>query len=269
MAYMDVNGVNLYYELKGNLEAEETVVFLNGVMASTNSWAMQVPVFEKDYRILLHDFKGQLLSDKPEGPYTFREHAEEAKILMEKLGIEKAHIIGTSYGGEVAMRLAIDFPGCVKSISVIDSVSELDEVLKLFVKGWRTAAVEKDPEKFYWGMAPTIYHNSFLEKNIETLKERAEALKKAPAEYFTGQVYLYDTFEQDVYMTEELHKIKCPAFIVCGEQDILKTRKFSEIIANNIEDAELAIIPDCGHVTIFEKPNTLNSMILGFVTKNK
>lgn len=269
MSYMNVNGIKLYYELRGNLAAEETIVFLNGVMGSSSSWAYQVPLFDKfKFKILVHDFKGQLLSDKPEGPYSFKEHAEEAKLLMDALNIKNGHLVGTSYGGEVAMRFAIDFPESVKSISVIDSVSELDEVLKLFVRGWRTSAMEKDAEKFYWGMTPTIYHNSYLEKNRKVLQERVETLKKAPESYFEGQVYLYDTFEQDVFMTDELHKIKCPALIVCGEEDLLKPKKFSKIIADNIPNSEFAVIPDCGHVTIFEKPDMLNSMLLGFILKN-
>jgi 3-oxoadipate enol-lactonase len=269
MSYESVNGINLYYELKGNLEGKETVVFLNGVMASTSSWAFQVPLFEKmGFKILLHDFRGQLKSDKPKGPYTFQQHAEDTKALMHKLGIEKAHFIGTSYGGEVAMRLAIDYDDTVKSIAVIDSVSELDEVLKHFVKSWTYLAQQQEGEKFFYGMMPTIYHSSFIKDNFDMLRQRAEAMNNFPKDYFQGQIYLYETFEKDVYMTDELYKIQCPALIVCGEEDILKPVKFSKIIANNIKNSEFVVIPQCAHVTIFEKPQVLNSLLLGFIMKN-
>lgn len=269
MAYAKVNGIDLFYDLKGNPEAEETVVFLNGVMASTSSWAYQTPVFEKmGFRVLLHDFRGQLKSEKPQGPYSFAQHAGDTKELMRQLGISRAHIIGTSYGGEVAMRLAIDYPECVKSLSIIDSVSELDEVLKYFVRAWIDLAKDGDGEKFFWGMMPSIYHNEFIKENHEMLKKRAQAMTKVPRDYFEGQIYLYDTFLNDVYMTEELGKIKCPSLIICGEKDLLKPPKFSKIMADNIPGAEYALIPECGHVTIFEKPNILNTMLLGFVMKN-
>ena len=66
MAYRTINGVKLYYEIRGNEEGEETVAFFNGVMASVNSWSLQSRVFERfGHRVLLHDFKGQLLSEKP------------------------------------------------------------------------------------------------------------------------------------------------------------------------------------------------------------
>jgi 3-oxoadipate enol-lactonase len=269
MAYMTVNGVKLYYELAGDERSQEVVAFFNGVMASTSSWVFQRKVFEKaGFKILLHDFKGQLLSEKPSGPYTFAQHADEARLLIKELGIDKVHIVGTSYGGEVAMRFAIDFPERVSSISLIDSVSELDEVLRLFVRGWKAAAGERDATRFFWEMVPTIYHNSFIERNMKMLQDRAKALEKAPADYFDGQIALYETFESDVYMTDELHKIQTPTLVVCGEDDILKPRKFSKIIADRIDGAEFAIIPDCGHVTIFEKPDVLNSLLLGFIMKH-
>lgn len=269
LAYAKLNGIHIYYELKGNPEAAETVVFLNGVMASTNSWAFQVPVFEKaGFQVLLHDFRGQLLSDKPKGPYTFHQHAEDLKALLKELKIEKAHIIGTSYGGEVGMRFAVDFPQYVKTLAVIDSVSELDEILRIFSKVWKSLALQKDPEAFFWGIVPSIYGNTFLEKNREVLKKRAEALKQVDPSYFEGQAELYETFLLDVNMTGDLKNISCPTLVVCGQEDILKPVRFSKIIAEHIPNSEFAIIPDCGHVTIFEKPGVLNSMLLGFVLKH-
>lgn len=269
MSYFEVNGIKLYYEEKGSRNGAETVAFMNGVMASAASWTYQVPIFERlGFRVILHDFKGQTLSDKPEGRYTFKQHAEEARALFEHLGVKKLHIIGTSYGGEVAMRFAIDFPEYVKSISIIDSVSELDENLKLFVRNWKVLAGINDPEGFFWGMAPSIYGSNFMKKNMEFLENRARAMNSISPDYFKGQISLYETFEKDVYMTDELYRIKCPALVICGQEDILKPVKFSRILADNIPNSEFAVIPDCGHVTIFEKPDILNSMLLGFIIKN-
>lgn len=270
MAHLNINGNNIYYEVLGDEHSDKVVGFLNGVMASTNSWALIYPVFEKmGFKIILHDFKGQLKSDKPEGPYTFKEHCEEAKALFEHLGVSKLHLIGTSYGGEVAMKFAILFPEMVRSISLIDSVSELDPVLKGFVLSWKILCDTNDGETFFHGMAPSIYGPKFLEKNQEMLNERAKAIKSNPNRYLQGQKILYDTFSNDVYMTSELHKIKCPTLILCGEEDILKPVKFSKIIAQNIENSEFITIPNCGHVAIFEKPKELQSAILGFILKHE
>jgi 3-oxoadipate enol-lactonase len=264
-----ISNVKLYYEDLGDPNSTEVVVFFNGVMASTNSWEYIYPTFlDKGFRVILHDFKGQLKSDKPEGPYTFEEHAREARGLLESLGVQKAHIVGTSYGGEVAMKYAILFPEMVKTISIIDSVSELDEVLKGFVLSWKVLCDTNDGTVFFNGMAPSIYGPVFMEKEREFLENRALAFGKVPSDYFTGQKYLYDTFVNDVTMTDDLKKINCPALILCGDDDILKKQKFSKLIAEQIPSSEYLLIPDCGHVAILEKPRELSSAILGFISKN-
>lgn len=268
MAYFTTkNGIKLYYELK-NESQPETLVFLNGVMTSVTAWINQVNLFEKlGFKILLHDFKGQLLSEKPQGPYSFKEHASETKELMDHLGIKKAHLIGTSYGGEVAMQMAIDFPEYAKTISIIDSVSETNEITRLFVEQWKMLAQTRDSGKFFWGMMPVAYGNSFIEKNRKFLEERSVSYNALPDDFYTGQIYLYDTFLK-LNITEDLHRIKCPALVVCGSEDIIKPIKFSEVIARNIPNAEFATIPDCGHAAIYEKPGVLNSLLYGFINKN-
>jgi len=269
MSLINIDGVNLYYEVKGNPEAKNTIAFFNGVMASTSSWDFIVPIFEKfDFKIVLHDFKGQLKSDKPSGPYTFEQHCQEAKALFDHLEIEQVHLIGTSYGSEVAMKYALLYPDMVQSLVVIDGVSELDEVLKGFIDSWSYLLELKDGEKFFLGMAPSIYGNRFYENQHEMLKERAKALKKVDPSYFEGQRILYDTFIKEVNFTDELQNITAPTLVIVGEEDLLKRVKFSRIIAKNIPGSEFVILPNCGHVAIFESVQELQTLLLGFIFKH-
>ncbi len=263
-------GLKLHYEVKGNPEAKETVAFFNGVMASTASWNDIVPIFEKlGFRIVLHDFKGQLLSDKPDGPYTFEEHCHEANGLFQHLNIESLHIIGTSYGGEIAMAYAMLYPEHTKSIAIIDSVSEIDPILERFLMGWHYMCDANDGEAFFWSMAPSIYGARFLREKHEMLTMRAKAFSNVDPSYFKGQKILYETFLKHVTMTDRLHTIQCPAMVVCGEDDLLKRPHFSKIIADHIPDSEFVLLPDCGHVAIFEKPKELQTLLAGFILKHQ
>ena len=270
MAVFQTAGINIFYEVRGNPNSGHCIAFLNGVMASVSSWALLYPVFESmGWRIILHDFRGQLKSDKPQGPYSFKEHADDARALFDHLGVKKVHLVGTSYGGEAALKLAIEYPALIKSITVIDSVSELDDTLKQYVTDWKLLCDKGDGEAFFWGMAPAIYGAEFLAKNREMLSHRAKAIKDNPNGYLEGQKILYDTFLSDMSMTDQLHRIECPALVVCGEKDILKPPKFSKILAENIPDSEYITIPGCGHVTIYEKPKELESAVLGFILKHE
>ena len=271
MSFFELDGMKLFYELRGNPEGEETILFLNGVMASTNSWyVLSKPFEEMGYQVLLHDFKGQLKSDKPQGPYTFNEHADEAVKLMDHLGIQKAHLVGTSYGGEVAMRLAMHYPERVQSMVVIDSTSEKTAVGSAFVSSWKLPALAGDGESFFNTLMPSIYGEKFIKENKEFLAKRAKVTKGIGQDYLSGQVTLYDSFLQDVQMSkEELQSIKAPSLIVCGEQDILKTPEESLRIHHHISGSEYVTLPECGHVSIFEKPNEVTTLLLGFILKNK
>jgi 3-oxoadipate enol-lactonase len=270
MAVFQNNGIGIYYEDLGDRDSGRCVAFLNGVMASANSWSFLYPVFERmGWRIVLHDFKGQLKSDKPPGPYTFKEHAGDAKALFDHLGIRRLHLVGTSYGGEVAMKFAIEYPEAAASITVIDSVSKTDSVLRGFIDSWKFLCDTGDGEAFFLGIAPSIYGQKFLAENHEMLSKRAKAIKNNPNGFLEGQKILYDTFVDDIFMTDQLCRIQCPALVICGENDILKPVKFSGIIADNIPGSEFMTIPDCGHVAIFEKPKELESAILGFVMKHE
>jgi 3-oxoadipate enol-lactonase len=145
----------------------EAVVFLNGVMASTSSWYTLMKYFVKnDFRVVLHDFKGQLRSDKPKGPYTFKEHAEETILILKQLGIHQAHFVGTSYGGEVALNIGFRYPEFVKSLVIIDSTSEVDEKMKHEIEHWIELCQAKDGYRFFHGMA-----KKHLWKNLHEAKQ--------------------------------------------------------------------------------------------------
>lgn len=266
MDFTNKDNKRIYYDVINGDSEQEVLVFLNGVMASTSSWVNQYEELKKlGYKIILHDFIGQLRSDKFEGIYSFEKHVEDVRQLLHHLNLSNTHLIGTSYGGEVAMKYASMYPNEVNSITVIDSVSELDDRLIRSVEEWIDLAQDYDGENFFYGMMPSIYGYTYIKNNQEFLSKRAKAMNKIPRDYFDGQIGLYRTFIEDVYMTEELHKITCPSLIVCGEQDTLKPLKFSEIITDNINGSKLVLIPDCGHVTIFEKPEELNRHIIKFL----
>ncbi len=266
MIFTNKNNKSIYYEILNEKSIKGTIVFLNGVMASTNSWINQSKVFEEEgYKVILHDFVGQLKSDKIKGLYSFNRHAEDLFDLLKHVGETHVHLIGTSYGGEVAMKYAVLYPFYVKSMMIIDSVSELDNHLIKSVEEWIELAKTYNGEIFFKGMMPSIYGKTFLRENEDFLAKRAKGMNMIPKDYFDGQVGLYKTFLSDVTMTKELGNIICPTLVICGEEDTLKPPKFSKIIHNNITNSQYMTIPDCGHVTIFEKPDELNDLLLEFI----
>lgn len=145
MPKLEVDGIQLHWEVLGQ---GEPVAFLNGVLMTTKSWNLQTSVLSRQYRCLLHDFRGRLLSDKPLEPWTMEDHAQDLRALLDHLGVQSCHIIGTSHGGEVGLIFASRWPDRVESLSVISSVSEVGLELDQAVSPWRQEALEA-PETLY------------------------------------------------------------------------------------------------------------------------
>ena len=178
MARIKVRDVELYCELRG--DAQETLLFLNGIGMSTPMWQPMVDHFLPRYRCLCHDFRGQMLSDKPEGKYSMEMHVEDTLALLDALGLDQVHLVGTSYGAEVAEIFAYTHPQRTNSLTLITGVSEMDALLKAAVEAWSAAALSGDGVSFYKSLLPWSYSTACLEKNRETLATRAAVFANIP-----------------------------------------------------------------------------------------
>ncbi len=249
------NGVRLRYELTGpsGSGAEgPVIVFLNGIAMSIGHWKPFIDALKGDYRILCHDFRGQTLSEKPRGEYSLELHAEDLAALMDALDIGEAHIVGTSYGSEVAMAFAIAYPTRCATLTVIDGVSELDPVLKAAAESWLAAAL-CDARLFYKTLIPWTYSSAYIAANAAVLARREESVASLPREWFEGFASLCGAFLK-IDLTPKLHRITCPSLALVGEFDILKHRGFAKIIAENIPGCTLQILPGVGHAATIEQP---------------
>ncbi len=237
-------------------------VFLNGIGMTTSHWK---PFREhlKPGRDVLHDFRDQLRSEKADAPYDMLRHAHELASLLDRLEIESAALIGTSYGAEVAMLFALQYPERCRSLVLIDGVSEMDEVLSAAVESWKVAALA-NPRVFYRCLIPWNYSAEYIAHNRQLLAEREEAVAGLPREYFEGFARLCDAFLQ-LHITDELKQIRCPTHILVGELDILKTHRYSELMRKHIPGSNLSRIPGAGHAVVIEKPQACASLTQTFL----
>lgn len=250
MPDITANGVRLRYELSGS--EGPVLVLLNGIAMSIGHWKPFVQALTNRYRVLCHDFRGQTLSEKPAGDYSLELHADDLAALMDALEISEAHIVGTSYGSEVAMTLAITHPERCATLTVIDGVSELDPVLKAAAESWMAAAL-CDARVFYKTLMPWTYSSAYIAANAATLARREDSVASLSREWFEGFAALCKAFLK-IDLTPKLNRITCPSFVLVGELDILKHKGFAEIIAKAIPGCRLAIMPSVGHAATIEQP---------------
>jgi 3-oxoadipate enol-lactonase len=232
--------------------AAPVVAFLNGIAMTIGHWKPLLPFFADRYRCLCHDMRGQMLSDRPQGPYSLEIHADDFAALLESRGIASAHVVGTSYGAEVALAFALKYPARCLSLVLVDGVSETDPLLCATVESWKRAALV-DPLAFYRAIVPWNYSATYIGLAGELLAKREAAVASLPRDYFTAFVSLCDAF-LEIDMTPRLGEIGCPTLVMVGEKDILKHSGFATIMAKGIRDSRLLVIPKAGHAAVMEDP---------------
>jgi 3-oxoadipate enol-lactonase len=264
MERIDTGGVELAYELSGAGTAG-TVVLLNGVAMSITHWKpVAAALAAAGFRVLAHDFRGQLLSDKPEGPYSLDLHARDLATLLDAIGVEGAiHLVGTSYGAEVALAFARDFPERTLSLCMVDGVCEADALLRAAVDSWKRAAAA-GPSLFYRTILPWNYSAAWLDANAAAVAEREAAMAALPASWYEAFIGLCEAFLA-IDLRKDLARIACPTLVVAAELDILKGPRYARVMAEGIAGSRYAEIAGAGHAVVIENPEEVSRLALAFL----
>ena len=255
--------VEIYYEWHGPEDAP-TLVLNNGIlMNASGSWVPQRHAFAQRYRVLLYDCRGQGQSDHPEEPYTMAGHSDDLARLLDVLDVPAAHVLGLSYGGEVAQSFALRHPERTLSLVLADTVSEVGPELRLVVSSWIDAARHADADALFRATVPWCFSPAFIRANpalLEDVRRRYARLD------YGAVVRLCECFLQ-LHLTPRLSSIEAPTCILYGEADLIKGRDYAVVLHRHIAGSELHVIEAAGHTTCWEQPEAFNRVVLGFLDR--
>lgn len=116
MPIAKAKGVDLYYELAG--EQGDPMVLIHGAWFDRHNWDPVVPELSRNFRVLTYDRRGHGRSQSARTQGSAEEDGADAAAILTRLGFTPAHVVGQSTGGIVALRLAVDHPHVVRSLSV-------------------------------------------------------------------------------------------------------------------------------------------------------
>jgi pimeloyl-ACP methyl ester carboxylesterase len=175
--------------------------------------------------------------------------------------VDRAHVLGISYGGEVSQAFALRHRQRVRSLVLADTVSEVGPELRLIVEGWIAAALAGDADLFYLVTAPWNFSPAFITRHAALLAAARERYRHLdlPAVARLGNAFL------DVNFTEELRRLDVPACIIVGDQDLLKGPRYAEILRGAIRGSRLSILRGAGHAASWESPSEFNRVVLEFL----
>ncbi|MBL7932569.1 MAG: alpha/beta hydrolase [Bacteroidia bacterium] len=258
------DGQKLYYEVLGNQNSVETIVFLNGLTQSTGAWMLTTPYFKTKYKIILLDFIFQGQSDKEGEWRDFDTHANDVRSVLEKEKINKAHIIGISYGSLVAQHMGVRFPQYVDRLVLLSTFAHKTPYYEAIELSWWRALEVGGYNLMLDIMLPSVLSEAYfsnplvsisnLKKGRQDLNLNAEAIFKL----------MRATKERKDYR-KELRKIVSPTLVIQGEKDILFPVHLAREVSENIKQSKLVVIVNAGHTLNLEHVEEVCRNILDFL----
>lgn len=270
-----VEGVRVHYQEAGEVDAP-AMILIHGFCASTFVWSdVFVPLSEMGFRVVAADLVGFGFSEKPEaGEYTIESQARMIAGLMEVLGIERAALVGSSYGGAVAAVCALEYPSRVERLVLVGAVSN-DEAKRQFLLRLAASPVMGDlvsplvissPRLMKWRMRK-VYAGGNAQL-FDDERMRAHHLPLCAAN--TQRAVLKTLRHWNASRVErEAQSIEQPTLLVWGEDDRDIPLRHGERLHASIPHSRLVVFSHCGHLPQEERPEEFAGLVAGFCRVNR
>lgn len=234
--------------------AGDVIVLLHGQGGDGSAWSAQVNALSARYRVISVDLPGHGRSRG--GVTTMAGFAAEVAALVHALSPEPAHVIGHSFGGMVALQLAIDAPALVRSLAIVNSTSQGAGM------ALRTFAISAFIRIF--GMSAFGRMNTSMhlpDADQEPLRLRLiEAMGACPADGYLAAQRALDAFD----VSARLAEIGCRVLVVHSEFDAIPLEE-KQLIVDRVKQGHLVTIAASRHVVLWDQPERLNAALLQFL----
>jgi|SRR5919108_157137 2-hydroxy-6-oxonona-2,4-dienedioate hydrolase/2-succinyl-6-hydroxy-2,4-cyclohexadiene-1-carboxylate synthase len=265
-----VNGINIHYVQTGR---GSDLVLIHGIASNLGQWQLNIlPPLAEDFRVTMYDLRGHGYSDTPPSGYTADHMVGDFAGLMDYLGIERASILGHSYGGLVALRYAVLRPERVDKLIIADTgvpCLEPREGRDALLAGWREAlrrqGIEVPDEKahdlvYLIGQTLKLRGRNWRGMGVQRALAR---LSRLSATTSFGKEY-----RENLGLTlEMIRQIQTPALLIYGDRSPLLAS--FRALRDNLPHCGTAIIADGGHFYPLVHPETFVRHSRGFLQDQK
>ena len=263
MPTAQLNGITINYQIDGEDAANGTIVLINGLADDLASWGFQVPALvAAGYRVLSFDNRGIGKSDRPAGPYSSRMLADDAKALVDHLGISGFHLMGVSMGGMISEEYALAYPGDLKSLTLACTYGTADPFCQTMFAFWADLARKVDVPFVMRDVALWAFTGPFFEERPADAAEFAAAMAALDMSVETYLAQLAVIQNHDAI--GRVGAIGVPTLVLAGEEDILIPVRLSKRLQQAIPGAAWKTVPG-GHACLWESPDPFNEAFLDFV----
>lgn len=258
---VQVDGHPMHCRIAGN--GSEAVLLLHGIPTNSYLWHEVTAYLAPYYTVVAPDLIGYGRSGRaPAEALTLPKQAQYVVQMMDRLGIERAHVVGHDLGGGIAQILAVFYPDRVSSIAIVDGVAFSNWPLPEVVAMRHPTAPEFEP-------GPAVIERMLrigTFKQKELLPHWIQAFT-APFFHETGPRSFKPRpwaleHDQTEALAEDLTRLHIPALILWGQYDRFLPAYWGQRLQQTIPGSVFRLLPECGHYCMIDNPSLVAAELL-------
>jgi len=253
----------LALELDGS-GARPFVLFMHGIGGNRRNWRRQLAAFAPDYAAAAWDARGYGDSEDYEGPLAFDDFVGDVLRVLDHFGVERAHLVGLSMCGRIAMRTALLHPARVATLTLVDT----HEGFTAFSPAQRQAFVDSRRAPLLAGREP---------RDIAEPVARSLVGPHATPEHLQELIDSIAMLHKDSYIKSlqatvdqvdvgDLRAIRAPAHFIVGAEDPLTPPAMHHEMAAKLGGAPVSLVPRAGHLSNIENADAFNAAALAWLS---
>lgn len=274
--FVDVNGLQVHYKTAG--QGEPTLLLLHGFGASVFSWREVMEPLSEIGTVIAFDRPAFGLTERPlpgqwvgESPYSAEYQVELTVGLLDALGVERAILVGNSAGGAISMLTTLTYPERVQALVLVDpavyahggwmgllhffaNAPQMQRIGPLVARRIRS-----------WGM--DFGRSAWHDPSKITAEVWEGYLKPLQVENWDRALWEMIRASRSHNLAERLAEIQMPCLVITGDDDRIVPTDQSIRLADELPDAELVVIPDCGHTPHEECPESFLQAATDFLSQ--
>lgn len=233
----------------------EAYVLIHSLGLDWRLWRDVIPELSQQYRVIAYDLRGHGYASNAPRLESIGQLANDLVLLMDELGLKRAHIGGLSLGGAIAQSMALDHPDRVASLAVLGTVGRAPR------EKFEARAEDAEREGMPAQVAPSLLRWLTPEEVAENswyVRYARERIIRAQVPNWASAWRALAMFDR----LEDLPRITAPTHVIAGEKDLAApAEEFMLPIAQKIPQAKLAVISGAPHLCALTKPHEVATLL--------
>ncbi len=238
------------------------VVLIHGVGGNHAIWNEVISDLVPSFRVLAPDLRGHGRTPAPAGSFfTFRELEGDLIAFLDARGLDSVHLVGLSGGALLALRVTLDHPERVRSLTMVSGAAYTDPHTRAVAQRWEETYDHEGPDAFALRVLKDLYYPDWIEAHLDLadlLRALAQKMDMAPAVKWSHAMNSFDERKR----IAEVHR---PTLIVQAMDDAVVDASHGRILRQSISGAQIRILAQTGHMIPLERPSETAEAIRTFV----